>query len=157
MRKTNILQLSVYNITQKIMDSLVNPCHRAVLFSIVSESKIANQISEDLNISLSAVYKTLGKLEELTLVFVEKFEFKDGKKVKFYKSRIGNAEIALHGDDAILKLEGGKEFFLDELKNKKLIGYGGQEMTYDFLNSLDRYSQTSNWKSKFNGLNFFKR
>ena len=104
MPKPNILQLSEYNITQKIMDSLVNPCHRAVLFSIVSESKIANQISEDLNISLSAVYKTLGKLEELTLVFVEKFEFKDGKKVKFYKSRIGNAEIALHGDDAILKL-----------------------------------------------------
>jgi len=104
MPKPNILQLSEYNITQKIMDSLVNPCHRAVLFSIVSESKIANQISEDLNISLSAVYKTLGKLEELTLVFVEKFDFKDGKKVKFYKSRIGNAEIALHGDDAILKL-----------------------------------------------------
>ena len=82
----------------------IRDSHRAVLFSIVSESKIANQISEDLNISLSAVYKTLGKLEELTLVFVEKFEFKDGKKVKFYKSRIGNAEIALHGDDAILKL-----------------------------------------------------
>ncbi len=102
--KPNILQLSEYDITQKIMDSLVNPCHRAVLFSVVNESKIANQISSDLNISLSAVYKTLGKLEELTLVFVEKFEFKDGKKIKFYKSRVGNAEIALHTDDAILKL-----------------------------------------------------
>ena len=95
--KPNILQLSEYDVTQKIMDSLVNPCHRAVLFSVVNESKIANQISTDLNISLSAVYKTLGKLEELTLVFVEKFEFREGKKIKFYKSRIGNAEIALHG------------------------------------------------------------
>tara|TARA_B100000029_G_C17415149_1_gene902192 strand:+ start:188 stop:556 length:369 start_codon:yes stop_codon:yes gene_type:complete len=104
MPKPNILQLSEYDITQKIMDSLVNPCHRAVLFSIVSKAKIANQISDDLNISLSAVYKTLGKLESLTLVFVEKFEFRDGKKIKFYKSRIGNAEIALHSDDAILKL-----------------------------------------------------
>ena len=102
--KPNILQLSAYDVTQKIMDSLVNPCHRAVLFSVVNESKIANQISTDLNISLSAVYKTLGKLEELTLVFVEKFEFREGKKIKFYKSRIGNAEIALHTDDAILKL-----------------------------------------------------
>lgn len=102
--KPNVLQLSEYDITQKIMDSLVNPCHRAVLFSIVTEAKIANQISEDLNISLSAVYKTLGKLEDLTLVFVEKFEFNDGKKIKFYKSRIGNAEITLHSDDAILKL-----------------------------------------------------
>ena len=102
--KPNSLQLSEYDVTQKIMDSLVNPCHRAVLFSVVNESKIANQISTDLNISLSAVYKTLGKLEELTLVFVEKFEFREGKKIKFYKSRIGNAEIALHTDDAILKL-----------------------------------------------------
>ena len=104
MPKPNVLQLSEYDVTQKIMDSLVNPCHRAVLFSIVPESKIANQISDDLNISLSAVYKTLGKLEELTLVFVEKFEFREGKKIKFYKSRIGNAEIELHTDDAVLKL-----------------------------------------------------
>ena len=102
--KPNVLQLSEYDVTQKIMDSLVNPCHRAVLFSIVPESKIANQISDDLNISLSAVYKTLGKLEELTLVFVEKFEFRDGKKIKFYKSRVGNAEIELHTDDAVLRL-----------------------------------------------------
>ena len=104
MPKPNVLQLSEYDVTQKIMDSLVNPCHRAVLFSIVTESKIANQISDDLNISLSAVYKTLGKLEELTLVFVEKFEFRDGKKIKFYKSRVGNAEIELHTDDAVLRL-----------------------------------------------------
>ena len=104
MPKPNVLQLSEYDVTQKIMDSLVNPCHRAVLFSIVAESKIANQISDDLNISLSAVYKTLGKLEELALVFVEKFEFRDGKKIKFYKSRVGNAEIELHTDDAVLKL-----------------------------------------------------
>ena len=104
MPKPNVLQLSEYDVTQKIMDSLVNPCHRAVLFSIVAESKIANQISDDLNISLSAVYKTLGKLEELTLVFVEKFEFRDGKKIKFYKSRVGNAEIELHTDDAVLRL-----------------------------------------------------
>ena len=46
--KPNVLQLSEYDITQKIMDSLVNPCHRAVLFSIVTESKIANQISATL-------------------------------------------------------------------------------------------------------------
>ena len=104
MPKPNVLQLSEYDVTQKIIDSLVNPCHRAVLFSIVTESKIATQISDDLSISLSAVYKTLGKLEELTLVFVEKFEFRDGKKIKFYKSRVGNAEIELHTDDAVLKL-----------------------------------------------------
>ena len=60
-------------------------------------------------------------------------------------------------DDAILKLENGKEFFLDELKNKKLIGYGGQEMTYEFLNNLDSYSKTDGWTVKLSGLKFFKK
>ena len=60
-------------------------------------------------------------------------------------------------DDAILKLENGKEFFLDELKNKKLIGYGGQEMTYEFLNNLDSYSETDGWTAKLSGLKFFKK
>ena len=66
--KPNILQLSEYDITQRIMESLINACHRSVLFSIIHTSKDAPKISEELNISLSAVYKTLGKLEELTLV-----------------------------------------------------------------------------------------
>ena len=39
----------------------------------------APKIAEELNISLSAVYKTLVKLEELTLVEIEKFNFVDGE------------------------------------------------------------------------------
>ena len=102
--KPNVLQLSEYDITQKIMESLINACHRSVLFSIVKSAKDAPQIASELNISLSAVYKTLGKLEELTLVEIEKFNFIDGKKIKLYKSRIGHAEITLENDDAILHL-----------------------------------------------------
>ena len=67
-------------------------------------AKDAPQIAHELNISLSAVYKTLGKLEELTLVEIDKFNFVDGKKIKFYKSRIGRAEIKLENNDAILHL-----------------------------------------------------
>ena len=102
--KPNVLQLSQYNITQKIMESLVNACHRAVLYSIIDDSKDANEIADELNISLSAVYKTLNQLENLTLVEVEKFVFTDGKKTKLYKSRIGRAEIKLENNDAILHL-----------------------------------------------------
>ena len=102
--KPNVLQLSVYNITQKIMESLVNACHRSVLFSIIEVEKDAPRIAEELKISLSAVYKTLGKLEELTLVQIERFDFVDGKKIKLYKSRIGRAEITLENNDAILHL-----------------------------------------------------
>ena len=97
-------RLSQYDITQKIMDSLINTCHRAVLFSIIRTSKDASQISSELSISLSAVYKTLNQLEDLTLIQVEKFTFLDGKKTKLYKSRIGRAEIKLENDDAVLHL-----------------------------------------------------
>jgi hypothetical protein len=102
--KPNVLQLSEYDVTQKIMDSLINACHRSVLFSIISVAKDAPQIAHELNISLSAVYKTLGKLEELTLVEIERFDFVDGKKIKIYKSRIGRAEIKLENNDATLHL-----------------------------------------------------
>ena len=112
--KPNVLQLSQYDITQKIMESLVNACHRSVLYSTIDNSKDANEISTELNISLSAVYKTLNQLENLTLVQVEKFTFKDGKKTKFYKSRIGRAEIKLENNDAILHLFPNQNYKKDE-------------------------------------------
>ena len=112
--KPNVLQLSQYNITQKIMDSLINTCHRAVLFSIIDNAKHANEISDELNISLSAVYKTLNQLENLTLVQVEKFTFLDSKKIKLYKSRIGRAEIKLENNDAILHLFPNENYKKDE-------------------------------------------
>ena len=112
--KPNVLQLSQYNITQKIMDSLINTCHRAVLFSIIDNAKHANKIADELNISLSAVYKTLNQLENLTLVQVEKFTFLDGKKIKLYKSRIGRAEIKLENNDAILHLFPNENYKKDE-------------------------------------------
>ena len=74
------------------------------MFSIIRTSKDASQISSELSISLSAVYKTLNQLEDLTLIQVEKFTFLDGKKTKLYKSRIGRAEIKLENDDAVLHL-----------------------------------------------------
>ena len=112
--KPNVLQLSEYDITQKIMESLVNACHRSVLFSIVDSAKDAPQIAAQLNISLSAVYKTLNQLENLTLVQVEKFKFLDGKKIKLYKSRIGRAEIKLENNDAILHLFPNENYKKDE-------------------------------------------
>ena len=112
--KPNVLQLSEYDITQKIMESLVNACHRSVLFSIVDSAKDAPQIAAQLNISLSAVYKTLNQLEDLTLVQVEKFMFLDGKKIKLYKSRIGRAEIKLENNDAILHLFPNENYKKDE-------------------------------------------
>ncbi len=105
MSKPNIIQLSEYDITQKIIESLSNACTRAVLFSIKNESKDATQIADELKISLSTVYKTLSTLEDLALVEIDKFVISsEGKKIKQYRSRIGKVEITLETSEPTLNL-----------------------------------------------------
>lgn len=105
MSKPNIIQLSEFDITQKIIESLSNVCTRAVLFSIKNESKDATQIADELKISISTVYKTLSNLEELALAEVDKFVISpEGKKIKQYRSRIGKVEITLTDLEPTLQL-----------------------------------------------------
>jgi len=105
MTQPNIIQLSEFDITQKIIESLSNVCTRSVLFCVKKEAKDANQISEELNISLSSVYKTVSNLEDLALIDVEKYIIsKEGKKIKLYRSRIGKVEITLQNMEPILRL-----------------------------------------------------
>ena len=105
MSKPSIIQLSEFNITQKIIESLSNVCTRAVLFSIVNESKDANLIADELKISLSTVYKTLCTLEDLALVEIDKYVISsEGKKIKYYRSRIGKVEITLEDSEPSLNL-----------------------------------------------------
>ncbi len=105
MSKPNIIQLSEFDITQKIIESLSSICTRAVLFSIKNESKDANQIADELKISLSTVYKTLCTLEDLALVEVDRYIISsEGKKIKQYRSRIGKVEITLDDSEPSLNL-----------------------------------------------------
>ena len=105
MTKPNIIQLSEFDITQKIIESLSNVCTRAVLFSVKNESKDATQISDELKLSLSTVYKTLANLEELALIVVDRYIISnEGKKIKLYKSRIGKVEISITGTEPTLNL-----------------------------------------------------
>jgi len=106
----NIIQLNEFNVTQKIIESLSNVCTRAVMFSVKSESKDATKIADELNLSLSTVYKTLSALEDLALVEVDKFIFSsEGKKIKQYRSRIGRVEITLNDTEPILHLYPNKK------------------------------------------------
>lgn len=103
--KSNIIQLSEFDVTQKIIESLSNICTRAVLFSVKENAKDASQIANELEISLSTVYKTLSNLEELALVVIENFQISsDGKKIKRYRSRIGKVEILMNDREPILNL-----------------------------------------------------
>ena len=105
MNKPKIIQLSEYNITQKIIEALTNVCSRAVLFSIVNQPKDATQIADELKLSISTVYKTLSNLEELALIYVNNYKISDeGKKIKLYKSKIGQVVITIKDNEPILSL-----------------------------------------------------
>jgi len=106
MEKNSTFQLSHYDVTQQIIETLTNVYSRAVLFSITSKPKDAQTIADELKISISTVYKTLSNLEVLTLAYVDKFVISDaGKKIKFYKSRIKKAEIIVGGVTPTLNLQ----------------------------------------------------
>ena len=71
-----------------------------------------------------------------------------GGKIKFHDQGSG-FDIS---DDAILQLENGKEFRLQDLKKSQMIGYGGAEISYDYLDNIGTKKQNGakkNWKSKF--------
>ena len=81
MSKRGIIQLSEFDINQKIIESLSNVCTRSVLFSVKDESKDVTQIANELKISLSTVYKTLSTLEDLALAEVDRYVISpEGKK-----------------------------------------------------------------------------
>ena len=104
--KPTILELDEYDINQRIIEALTNTCSHAILFSIVDEEKDAIQIAGQLRISLSSVYKTLGNLEKLSLIEIQRFHINsDNKKIKMYRSKIKAAEITINGNKAEVKLQ----------------------------------------------------
>lgn len=98
-------QLKKYDITQKVIEALADAESRAILFSIIKRGKTAAELSEQLKIPLSSVYKKLADLEELTLVQVEKWMISDkGRKYKVYRSRISKADISIRKPEPVLNL-----------------------------------------------------
>jgi len=99
--KPTLLELDEFDIKQRIIEALTTTCSHAVLFSIVDIEKDAIEISNKLQISLSAVYKTLSNLEKLSLAEIQRFRItNDGKKIKMYRSRIKKANISINGNSS---------------------------------------------------------
>ena len=99
--KPTLLELDEFDINQRVIEALTTTCSHAILFSIVNNEKDAIQISGELQISLSTVYKTLTNLEKLSLVEIQKFKItNDGKKIKMYRSRIKKADISINKNNS---------------------------------------------------------
>lgn len=104
MPRAEFIERSEYDVTQRIIESLSNPCNRAVLFCVRDRAKEASQICSELGVSLSAVYKSLASLDELALLTIGRFAFRDGRKIKMYRSRIRKVEITMDGMEPVLNL-----------------------------------------------------
>ena len=104
--KPTLLELDEYDINQRIIEALTSTCSHAILFSIVKDEKDAVQISGELQISLSSVYKTLANLEKLSLIEIQRFHINaDKKKIKMYRSKIKSAEININENKSEVKLQ----------------------------------------------------
>ena len=104
--KPTLLELDEYDINQRIIEALTTTCSHAILFSIIDKEKDAIQISGQLQISLSSVYKTLVNIEKLSLIEIQRFHISDGnKKIKMYRSKIKAAEITINENKSEVKLQ----------------------------------------------------
>ena len=98
--KPTLLELNEYDINQRLIEALTTTCSHAILFSIIDTEKDTVEISNELQLSLSTVYKTLANLEKLSLVEIQRFKItNDGKKIKMYRSRIKKANISINEND----------------------------------------------------------
>ena len=103
--KPTLLELDEYDINQRVIEALTTTCSHAVLFSIVNVEKDAIEIADELQLSLSTVYKTLTNLERLSLVEIRRFRItNEGKKIKLYHSRIKKANISIHKNNSKVTL-----------------------------------------------------
>ena len=99
--KPTLLELAEYDINQRIIEALTTTCSHAVLFSIINVEKDAVKIANELQISLSAVYKTLSNLEKLSLVEIQRFKItNEGKKIKMYRNMIKKANISINENNS---------------------------------------------------------
>ena len=99
--KPTLLELDEYDVNQRVIEALTTTCSHAVLFAIVKTEKDAIEISNELQLSLSTIYKTLGNLEKLSLIQIQRFKITDdGKKIKMYRSKIKEASITINENNS---------------------------------------------------------
>ena len=99
--KPTLLELDEYDVNQRVIEALTTTCSHAVLYTIVDIEKDAIEIANELQLSLSTIYKTLVNLEKLSLIEIQRFKLTDdGKKTKMYHSRIKKASITIYENDS---------------------------------------------------------
>ncbi len=91
-----------FDITHKIFQELSDLESRHILFSIINKSKSIMEISKELNIPRSSVYKKIRSLEENALISSELIFAKNKHKTRLYQSRITDAKIMISKFEPII-------------------------------------------------------
>ena len=139
-------------ITKEHFTELMAPKGKIVAGYIRNTVKL--EADEILVINLEDNVKVKGRkisILGMKVTYDVEIELKQGGTIKFHDKGSG-FDIS---DDAILKLENGKEFRLHDLKISQLIGYGGSEITYDYLDNIGKKNSKGknlSWSSKLGGL-----
>lgn len=93
MPKIRPLLVEKYDITQKIFSELSHLESRYILFSIINKPKRAQEISKELKIPMSSVYKRINSLKDCALIYSKTGFEKKGYVVTRYQSMIKDAKI----------------------------------------------------------------
>ncbi|AJM91914.1 hypothetical protein [Nitrosopumilus piranensis] len=111
-KKLRPLLVEKYDISHKVFNELADLESRHILFSIINEPKMIQDISKELNIPLSSTYKKISKLKDCSLVSETHGFSETGHVVTWYQSRITNAKISI----------ANFELNLSFVKNRKVKG-----------------------------------
>ena len=78
----------------------------SIITSTIEAAKTACQIAMEHSLPLSSTYKKIKKLQEMSIVDVEKIDLDgNGKRIAYYRSKIKSAEFNLGGNKIVLHLE----------------------------------------------------
>ena len=93
-----------YDIANKIFQELGDVNSRYILFSIIKKPKSVQEISDEIKIPLSTVYKKLGNLIEVSLVTMNRGFVENGRVIKYYQSQIDQIHVKISKSEPVISL-----------------------------------------------------
>lgn len=93
-----------YDIANKIFQELGELDSRYILFSIIKKPKSAQEISDEIKIPLSTVYKKLENLIDVSLVSMNRDFEENGRAIKYYQSQINEIQVKISKFEPVISL-----------------------------------------------------
>ena len=109
-KKQKVMLTEKYDISNKILNELVNLESRHILFTTIKYPKSIKSISREQKIPISSAYKRIASLIECSLIH-ERVDFsKSGHKARYYQSKIKDIEISIAKFEPKIKFTKNKLF-----------------------------------------------